>query len=313
MLPAGQRRRWSSGAAGLSDEAASHYTLLGIPPRAGAQAIRAAFRQRIREVHPDLNRAPGAAELASQLTEAFRVLSNPVARSAYDGELRRHRLLQLSQADALARDGEARALVAGLGRRSLGGLLGGLALAVLIGGGMSATVWQLSALWDGSGPDTTSMTPHSRAAHLPIAVAAQTLAPQFRREAALAVPPVELAAVRLGQRKFQNVSWARGMAGAAAFSRRCHGRATQLVNWASADFCAAFDHAGYLVVGGSDDAASRAAAGYFIDRHTDQARFYAGFGIEEMLVDAHLDRLRATFPAAAAQSAPSPLLPPSAG
>ena len=291
----------------MSDEAASHYTLLGIPPLAEAETIRVAFRRRIREAHPDVNRAPGAAELTAQLTEAFRVLSNPIARSVYDGELRRQRLMQLTKADLLLHEGHPPTPVAPSTATRLGRLSVRVALFLLILGGVAGAAWQVGIPWAVDGTDTISVATYAPASSMPVTVAARTLAPGFQTEAALAVPPVRMPAIHLAMRKFEQVSWSRGMTGAAAFSLRCHAIAARMNTWDSADFCAAFDHAGYLVVGGSDDAASRAAAGYFIDRHTDQARYYDNLAAEQMLIDAHLDRLRATFAPTEPQSAPSAL------
>ena len=62
-----------------------YYELLGVPRKASAKDIRAAFRKLARKYHPDLN--PGdksAEEKFKQLQEAYDVLSDPKKRQTYD-------------------------------------------------------------------------------------------------------------------------------------------------------------------------------------------------------------------------------------
>ena len=65
-----------------------YYLTLGVPPDADAKAIRQAFRQLARKVHPDVN--PGnkeAEEKFKTINEAYQVLSDAKQRKKYD-ELR---------------------------------------------------------------------------------------------------------------------------------------------------------------------------------------------------------------------------------
>jgi len=76
--------------------AVSHYDVLGVPAGASAEDIRAAFRRRAREVHPDRQPATGvsgssgpassprAEQAMQELNEAWRVLGDPSRRRAYD-------------------------------------------------------------------------------------------------------------------------------------------------------------------------------------------------------------------------------------
>jgi len=64
---------------------ADYYELLGVPRKASAKDIRAAFRKLARKYHPDLN--PGdksAEEKFKQLQEAYDVLSDTKKRQMYD-------------------------------------------------------------------------------------------------------------------------------------------------------------------------------------------------------------------------------------
>lgn len=61
-----------------------YYTLLGIKPDASAEDVRAAYRALAKRLHPDANPAPDAAQAFRAVTEAYRVLSDPRRRAAYD-------------------------------------------------------------------------------------------------------------------------------------------------------------------------------------------------------------------------------------
>lgn len=72
-------------------EGPSHYELLRVPPDASREQLRQAFRALSKRYHPDTTDLPAAeAELVfRQLRQAYAVLNDPIARSRYDGELRR--------------------------------------------------------------------------------------------------------------------------------------------------------------------------------------------------------------------------------
>lgn len=62
----------------------THYDVLGVPRSAGAAAIRAAYRRRARDTHPDTG---GSADEFAAVSQAWLVLSSPAARARYDDEL----------------------------------------------------------------------------------------------------------------------------------------------------------------------------------------------------------------------------------
>ena len=61
------------------------YDVLGVAPDATVEALRAARRDRARQLHPDL--ATGDAAAMRSLNEAWAVLSDPRRRDAYDRSL----------------------------------------------------------------------------------------------------------------------------------------------------------------------------------------------------------------------------------
>jgi Mg-chelatase subunit ChlD len=65
----------------------THYDTLGVPADAGQDAIRRAFFDLARRLHPDVNPSPGVEDRMKQINAAYAVLSDPAARAAYDNEL----------------------------------------------------------------------------------------------------------------------------------------------------------------------------------------------------------------------------------
>ncbi len=61
-----------------------YYAILGVPPNATPEQIRAAFRHMARVNHPDINTSPDAAERFKEVNEAYEILANPDKRKAYD-------------------------------------------------------------------------------------------------------------------------------------------------------------------------------------------------------------------------------------
>jgi len=60
------------------------YSRLNIETGASGDAIKKAYRQAARKAHPDVNKNEGATQLFLDIQEAYKVLSNPNMKSAYD-------------------------------------------------------------------------------------------------------------------------------------------------------------------------------------------------------------------------------------
>lgn len=61
-----------------------YYAILGIALNADAAEIKAAFRRKAMELHPDRNTAAGATEQFQLLNEAYSALGDPASRAQYD-------------------------------------------------------------------------------------------------------------------------------------------------------------------------------------------------------------------------------------
>lgn len=75
------------GVPGQPSESQTLYEILGVPRTASAADIRAAYRARIFEVHPDRSDSPEAYESTRLILEAWRVLGDEEERHRYDATL----------------------------------------------------------------------------------------------------------------------------------------------------------------------------------------------------------------------------------
>ncbi len=67
----------------------THYEVLGVPPNADDETVKAAYRTIVKAYHPDLHGGDNAAELRSkQINSAYAILKDPEARARYDAHLR---------------------------------------------------------------------------------------------------------------------------------------------------------------------------------------------------------------------------------
>ncbi|WP_260483897.1 J domain-containing protein [Sphingomicrobium flavum] len=64
------------------------YALLGLAPGASPADIRRAYRDLMREHHPDSGKAADGGDLAARINVAYDTLSDPYRRSAYDRTLK---------------------------------------------------------------------------------------------------------------------------------------------------------------------------------------------------------------------------------
>jgi DnaJ-class molecular chaperone len=60
------------------------YRILGVSPSATADLIKAAYRKKAAQYHPDKNQSTDAPTRFREVQEAYEVLSDPERRKAYD-------------------------------------------------------------------------------------------------------------------------------------------------------------------------------------------------------------------------------------
>lgn len=120
------------------------YTLLGVAERATADEIKAAYRNKMRVVHPDRNGGSAlATRQAQSINVAYRTLANPLTRAQYDMLRRAHRYTTVRPtsrgkvpSQAVARAGQ-RNTEKNAEEPGWGTILGSIAVAGLTAGGMA--------------------------------------------------------------------------------------------------------------------------------------------------------------------------------
>lgn len=65
----------------------TYYVILGVARDASRESVRAAYRERARQLHPDVA-GESSTRSFQELSEAYAVLGDPERRRAYDAELR---------------------------------------------------------------------------------------------------------------------------------------------------------------------------------------------------------------------------------
>lgn len=73
----------------MSQQHHNYYEVLGVSPSASTEQLRAAYREKVRIIHPDsaVAASPSASLQMAEVVHAWSTLSNPDLRRAYDEQL----------------------------------------------------------------------------------------------------------------------------------------------------------------------------------------------------------------------------------
>lgn len=141
----------------------NHYKTLGIAETATADEIKAAYRSRVKQHHPDLNGgSPAAAERLKGLNAAYEVLSDATKRASYDLALRLQRLRERLPTPVTPRAASTPPRMSPVSQpRSSGASAGDVLGGIAVGFGLAAVLGAMfgsKSTWDSSveryrGPD----------------------------------------------------------------------------------------------------------------------------------------------------------------
>ena len=282
--------------------AGDHYKTLGASVDASSEALRLAYRDLMRKVHPDINKSDEAAAQARAAIEAYRILANPEARALYDKKrLRRERGVPI-RAPVLERS-DARRQVQHILEQQFNPrpswtpflafvLISAAGVGILIASGaVDPTVLTAPDVRDppiGSAEKQTDDLV-SRIAN------ADLRAPSTGSTGNLDAPPSEQqdatshgvikpqtpisSDLALGAAAFAQISLKSGMNGARQFSEQCHRRAATSKSLREADRCIAFDFTGGYVDAEVSAATLHPPNAYFEVQGNQAAQVYKSVGL----------------------------------
>ena len=188
-IPQPRWPRRSCSVSGLKPPGPNHYELLRVAPTASREELRQAFRSLSKRYHPDTTELPASeAALAFRaLRQAYAVLSDPLARRRYDGELGQGRLPAAAAAAAppptspVGRSEEVRRALSGGEWLALLLLALALVFSLVLGVGLAlargAAVVQWPSWWDGSGAPAAVAQPAAAAPPLAASLPGSASAP----------------------------------------------------------------------------------------------------------------------------------------
>jgi len=99
-------REWFEGNKGVNSapSATTLYTLLNTKPNAPGAELKKAWREQLRRYHPDVNKDSDAHEMTIKITEAYKVLADPMLRRRYDAGLKLQALTDSKQSNYIKND-----------------------------------------------------------------------------------------------------------------------------------------------------------------------------------------------------------------
>lgn len=86
----------------------TYYEILGLSENASQEEIKVAYRKRALEYHPDVNKSENAGKIFLLINNAYKVLSNPTTKGAYDERLKNHRIVDRLKKAMEEKDSSAR-------------------------------------------------------------------------------------------------------------------------------------------------------------------------------------------------------------
>lgn len=304
--------------------AMDYYAILGVAPDSEEVVIQAAYRALMRRYHPDTNASPEATERATAINAAYSILSDPVARAAYDRSRRGAEPNQSAGSQQRAKaDSEGPPHHPDTSRTNNQPLkarqaashpraLAAYALIVAVSGGLIAAVFlggsNETANVANDGIDNLTVdnlviddaTTDGNLYELNFADGTETaVAEKPASLSSQTQSSVDYSIIEGAAERFSRTLMASGIIGARSFSERCHEETKKAPTWSAADACAAFDYAAAYIDQSISRQSGMPITGYFQFQRENQSDNYAEIGAPSYSVYRRLEQIRKAAEAAA--------------
>lgn len=273
-----------------------YYRILGVAPYSEDVVIQAAYRALMRRYHPDANKSADAGKRATEINEAYAVLSDPKRRTRYDAERKAERAkAQGGQGSSPPPPPRSKSAtqppapnIPPNSRRS-----------AWIATGVIGSFLLISTLVANIGSGTSAADNNMAVENLmgENLVVENDLAPEMPTApptlATLSQTPVQYDDIESAAARFAQLLTKSGMSAARSVSERCHAGVVAEPNWSSADWCAAFDYAAAHVDAEVSKAGGWAPMPYFRFQAENQVDRYKESGAADYFVITRLTSIKA--------------------
>lgn len=290
--------------------AKDYYAVLGVASDSEDVVIRAAYRALMLKYHPDTHTGTDATKRATEINEAYSVLSDPAKRAAYDSSRAKktssegqHKSANASSpppppppppprpdpaSSASPPDQNPAPKKVPIGAVVAVCLVAGVSILSMIGSARRATEEVRAAASVNPPPSVYSYVAPTPTPSLqsptPVDLLSTAVAPG---DDDVRFNNIEAAAI-----SFSRVLKKSGIAGARAVSEKCHKGLEAAATWQAADYCVAFDFAASHVDHEVTSALSAKPLEYFTFISENEADAYNSLGLTPYLAMQRTDRIR---------------------
>jgi len=309
-----------------------YYAILGVSPDSEDIVINAAYRALVLRYHPDKNSSAQAARKTAEINGAFAILRDPAARAAYDqrrkvgkqqggsggsppppppngGPSTQPRSDPPLAADAKsARGGLIFASILTLSVIGIA-ILGSLSAptdtnANVMNVDENLTTTDMNAVADMSATDLNASEANTMDSNIFESNSVDAGAGESQLADLSRQPQTTLSysTVEDGADNAARLIMTKGIAGARAYSERCHQVVQNKPSWDGADNCAAFDYAAAYIDNAVSTQAGWPKNGYFDFQSENQPDVYSGIGAPSYVTGDRLRKIRAAAQDAASEA-----------
>lgn len=288
-----------------------YYRILGVAPYSEDVVIQAAYRALMRRYHPDTNKSGDAVRRATEINEAYAVLSDPARKARYDAERKAARAKSRGASGSTSQSrhspppppppprsssfATSQPSSAPTDWRAVGITFG------IIGGFLLLSSLVASSESSESGSEANYVVENLTAENLVVEddFVTEVNLPAPPTLARIPQAPIQYGDVESAAAKFAQVLTKSGMSGARSLSEKCHAGVVAKPAWSSADWCAAFDYAAAYVDAEVSRAGGWKPMPYFQFQADNQPDRYREAGAADYSVSTRLHSIKRAAEAAA--------------